>query len=417
MRVNVASLVAVLLLVGTLPAHGQQTSTVTLSGEAAKVQVDVLSGQIGERPQGSANYEQAVLYASEQLLAWGYQPTLQSFPIVNYDDRGSTLDIVSGGVARISPDTLTYSPAGQVEGPLAAVGGVGTREDLVAVDVRGKIALIQRGTLRFAEKVANAAAAGAVGVIVYNNEGSARVRGSLARRSDVPAVTVSGDDGQRLLDLLPAGPVVVRIAVDAATTEQPSTNVVAELPGGKPDAGVVVFGGHLDSVPGSPGANDNASGSAVVLELARMMALIEPSQRPHTLRFMLFGAEELGLFGSRYYVDTLAEADRKSIVAMINLDMVGVGDAWRFGGSDELVQAALGATTDMGTRALPLRGPLLGASDHASFISAGVPALFIHRVEDPNYHQAGDRPGLVDPNALGQAGTIALRVLESLAAQ
>ena len=417
MPVNVASLLAVLLVVASVPAQAQQTSTATISGEAAGLQVEVLSGQIGERPAGSANYDQAVLYASEQLLSWGYQPTLQSFPILDYDDRGSSVEIVSGGAGSVAADTLTYSAGGLVEVPLVAVGGVGTPEDVAAVDVRGKIALVQRGTLRFAEKVANAAAAGAVGVIVYNTEGPARVRGSLARTSTIPAVVISGDDGQRLLNLMSAGSVTLRLTVDASTGERPSTNVVAELPGGEPGAGVVVFGGHLDSVPGSPGANDNASGSAVVLELARMLARVDPSQRPHTLRFMLFGAEELGLFGSRYYVDTLPEADRRSIRAMINLDMVGVGEAWRFGGTESLVDVAMGASADLGQQAIPMRGPLSGASDHANFINAGIPALFIHRVDDPNYHTGGDRPGLIDPNALSAAGTIALRVLESLATQ
>jgi hypothetical protein len=95
--------------------------------------------------------------------------------------------------------------------------------------------------------------------------------------------------------------------------------------------------------------------------------------------------------------------------------MVGVGDAWRFGGTDDLVQLALGAANDLGQRGLPLRGPQSGASDHASFLEAGIPAVFLYRVEDPNYHTAGDVASQVDPQALGQAGTIALGVLDDLA--
>jgi hypothetical protein len=94
--------------------------------------------------------------------------------------------------------------------------------------------------------------------------------------------------------------------------------------------------------------------------------------------------------------------------------MVGVGDAWRFGGTDDLVQRALGAASELGQRALPLRGPLSGASDHASFLSAGVPAVFIYRTDDPNYHTANDRAELVEAEALGQAGSIAMKVLDSL---
>ena len=78
-----------------------------------------------------------------------------------------------------------------------------------------------------------------------------------------------------------------------------------------------------------------------------------------TLRFALFGAEELGLDGSQYYVQHLSDAERQALRADVNLDMVGVGDQWRFGGSEDLVQVALGAANDLGQRALPLSGPLV----------------------------------------------------------
>jgi Zn-dependent M28 family amino/carboxypeptidase len=216
--------------------------------------------------------------------------------------------------------------------------------------------------------------------------------------------------------LLGAGPLTLRLVVDASLEERSGTNVVAELPGARADAGVVIFGAHLDSVPAGPGANDNGSGSAVVLELARELAQRSPSERPLTVRFAWWGAEELGLFGSRYYVQQLSDAERHAVLGNVNLDMVGVGDAWRFGGSDDLVQLALGAATDIGERAVPLRGPQSGASDHASFLSAGIPAVFLYRTEDPNYHTANDRAEFVDATALGEAGTIALKVLDGLAA-
>jgi aminopeptidase YwaD len=401
----------------------EQQSSVSraFSGTTAKQHVDALAAQIGSRPAGSANYDQAVQYVADQLRQAGYQPTLQAFPVQTYDDRGSQLELSAAGGSSAEPtrftvDTLTYSVAGQVEGPLVVVPGVGEADDLQGVDVRGKIALVKRGTLRFSDKVANAAAAGAVGVIVYN-DGPGRVQGSLLHTEAVPAVTMSGDDGQRLVDLAAAAsaPLVLRLAVDGSIEQGAGTNVLAELPGSAPGAGSVVIGAHLDSVRAGPGANDNGSGSAVVLELARTLAQQAPSTRPYTIRFALFGAEELGLFGSRYYVDALSPADRSATVAMLNLDMIGVGTEWRFGGSDDLVQLALGAANDLGQRALPLRGPLGSASDHASFVSAGIPAIFFYRSDDPNYHTANDRAEFVDADALGNAGEMALRVLRGLA--
>ena len=389
-----------------------QTAPVAFSGTRAHQDVDVLAAQIGSRPAGSDSYEQAVRYAVYQLQQAGYAPTLQTFPVETYVDRGSTLQLPDQGEAVVAT-TLQYSVGGQVEGRLVDAG-LGRPEDIGGVDLQGKVALIKRGGLRFSDKVANTAAAGAVGAVVYNDSPGA-VQGTLADRQPIPAATVSGADGQRLLDRLAAagGELVARLTVDGAIEQRSATNVVAEQAGEEPNAGTVVFGAHLDSVAAGPGANDNGSGSAVVLELARVLA---ERHAALGLRFVLFGAEELGLFGSQHYVQGLSPAERSATRAMINLDMVGVGQAWRLGGTDELVQLGLGATSAMGERALPLHGSLASASDHASFLAAGVPALFIYRVEDPNYHTAADRAELVDAAALEQAGTIALHVLDALAA-
>jgi aminopeptidase YwaD len=407
------ALIVVVAVPGDVYAQAAPTATEAFSGVAAKQQVDALAVQIGSRPAGSAAYDQAVAYAADQLRQWGYQPTLQTFPVQTYQDRGSQVEVTSGAGLHLAADTLTYSIGGQVEAPLVSAGQ-GLPEEVAGLDLRGKIALIQRGTLRFSDKVASAASAGAVGVVVYN-DGPGPVQGTLGSPGGVPAATVSGDSGQQLQNLLAAGPVTLRLVVDGSTEQQSGTNVVAELPGSRPGAGSVIFGAHLDSVAAGPGANDNGSGSAVVLELAHELAQRSPSERPLTVRFVLFGAEELGLYGSRFYVSSLADADRAAILGTINLDMVGVGDAWRFGGTEDLVQRALGAADELGQRALPLRGALSGASDHASFLDAGIPAVFLYRVEDPTYHTANDRAELVDPTALTQAGTIALDILDSLA--
>ena len=404
-------LVAALALPATYARPAAQVQPpLSVSGARAHQHVDALAGQIGSRPAGSANYEQAVQYVVDQLHQWGYQPSLQTFPVETYDDRGSQLTLTASGES-VTAATLQYSPGGQVEAPLVSAG-LGRPDDLTGLDLQGKIALVKRGELRFSDKVANVAAAGAVGMLVYNDSSGA-VQGSLTGPGPIPAVTLSDTDGQHLLDLLASGQVVARLTVDASIEQRSATNVVADKPARNPAAQSVVIGAHLDSVPAGPGANDNGSGSALVLELAQVLATRD---EPFTLRFALFGAEELGLYGSRNYVDRLTDAERANTRAMINLDMVGVGEAWRFGGTDDLVQRALGAATDIGERGLPLRGPQSGGSDHASFLAVGVPALFIYRVEDPNYHQAGDRPELVDPNALGEAGTMALSVLDSLAA-
>lgn len=382
----------------------------SFSAEQAKRYVDALAGQIGSRPAGSANQDAAVRYLSEQLRHWGYTPEVQEFPIRSYEDRGSQVSVVRPAQRNIEANTVQYAAAGQVEAPLVSVG-LGRQNDFRGVDVRGKIALVRRGEILFSEKVENAAAAGASGVVIYNSSPS-NIQASLTGPGSIPAATISGQQGEMLVRQLASGPVVVRLAVDGSVTERKSYNVVATKPGTKP--GTVVIGGHMDSVPAGPGANDNASGTASMLELARVFSLRD---YPYTLRFVAFGAEEIGLHGSRHYVDQLSPEERRVTVAMINLDMVGVGDAWRFGGTDSLVQRALQVANELNLPAARLGASLNRASDHANFMNAGIPSLFVYRTDDPNYHSPNDRPEHVDPKALGEAGAIVLRVLDGIAAE
>ena len=139
-----------------------------------------------------------------------------------------------------------------------------------------------------------------------------------------------------------------------------------------------MLGGHLDSVVEGPGANDNASGAATVLAIAEREAGQAPgSRRP--LGIALWGAEELGLHGSRRHVRRLTEDERRAIAAYVNLDMVGSANGGRFlYGSD---QPAIRTLEAVARRVLDRRGTparersLGGGSDHAPFERAGVPVL------------------------------------------
>jgi aminopeptidase YwaD len=175
-----------------------------------------------------------------------------------------------------------------------------------------------------------------------------------------------------------------------------------------------VVGAHFDSVPAGPGANDNGSGTATVIELARYFA---QRDYPYTLYFVAFGSEEIGLRGSRHFVDALPEAERQGLRAMLNLDMVGVGQQARFSGSGELVDLARDAADALGIAGYRASRTAGASSDHESFQRAGVPILFLHRSDDPNYHSPRDRAEFVDPAYLAQAGQVAISVLERLGAE
>jgi aminopeptidase YwaD len=155
-------------------------------------------------------------------------------------------------------------------------------------------------------------------------------------------------------------------------------------------------------VPGSPGANDNASGTAVILEMARRL----PEALRKQIWFVSFDAEEDGLFGSAAFVADLPTAEIPKIKAMLNFDMVGVNNALAVGGSSNLINVVRGIDPKIG------RFNDFAGSDHASFIAEGIPAVFFWRGYEPNYHLPSDTT--VDPKLLEEVVQIGLETVRRL---
>ena len=112
----------------------------------------------------------------------------------------------------------------------------------------------------------------------------------------------------------------IEVPIKLTLEDLPSQNVIAQKPGAS-DA-VVVLGGHFDSVPGLSGANDNASGIAVLLAIAELLADVD---LPYTLRIVPFGSEELGLVGSGFYAQELGSAELENTKLMLNFDALSTG--------------------------------------------------------------------------------------------
>ncbi|MFF8014074.1 M28 family peptidase [Streptomyces sp. NPDC007929] len=148
-------------------------------------------------------------------------------------------------------------------------------------------------------------------------------------------------------------------------------NLIADWPGGDPNQ-VLMAGSHLDSVSSGAGINDNGSGSSAVLETALAVSRAQYKPTKH-LRFAWWGAEELGLVGSRYYVNRLATGDRSRISAYLNFDMIGSPNPGYFVYDDDPAIektfkdyfGGIGVPTEIETEGD-------GRSDHAPFKSAGV---------------------------------------------
>jgi hypothetical protein len=194
---------------------------------------------------------------------------------------------------------------------------------------------------------------------------------------------------------------VQKFSVDGGT----SRNVVAWWPEAK-KYGLVV-GGHMDSVRRSPGANDNASGVAVVLEMARISADREPAR---LVRFVAFGAEEYGTNGqhhngSQVYVNRLGRDGRKRLAGMVSIDMIGQGRP--------LLAATTGMAPEVVARTVhnKMRDKVAmsylitcDCSDNGPFERAGIPAVFLWSGSEPNHHEPTDTVANLNPKHVKRTG-------------
>ncbi len=390
-----------------LPTVSPVVGAAEPDGDRILEAVKTFSDTIGPRVAGTENERVAAGLIADWLDQMGYDVRLQQFPIGAEIARTSSLS-VDGADSQNVP-TLPFANSGSrdVSGRLV-YADAGLPEDFPD-DTNGAIVLIRRdGVVFFNDKVANAIAAGAAGVIIYNNERGILL-GSLANAASVPVVGISMAEGEDLKAALDQGPVMVSMSV-GSLSDATSYNVIAEPPGEDCET---VTGGHYDSVALGTGASDNGTGTATVLEIAAVMA---HNGEMGSNCFVLFGGEELGLLGSQYYVSQLTQDEKDHLKAMINLDMVGVGDdAWWLIGDEALQQQMLGLADDLGIDDAEPGTLIRGlSSDHASFAAAGIPVLMFHRWEDPLLHTPEDVSDRVVPEYLEQAARMGIALLESL---
>ena len=402
----------------------------------------------GTRVSGTPGYDQSVMYVVETLEAAGYDVEVQSFPFNAFINLGGSV------LARKTQPDPTFYEEDADFALLSQTDAGGAFARVTAVDLElglgnastsgcepedfadfpsGHIALVQRGTCTFQAKAENAADAGAVGVIIFN-QGNEEGRFDLINatlgneyQGGIPVVFTSYDLGREFSRIRN---LKLRIRTDVFRGETTSENVIATLPGENAD-NIVAVGAHLDSVEEGPGIQDNGTGSAAILETAIQLAGTTPE---NTVRFFWWGAEESGLVGSTYYVGNLSEEEIEDIALYLNFDMVGSpnyffgvydgDDSDLFGagpgpeGSQQIEQRF---EAFYESRGLPYKGTdFSGRSDYGPFIEVGIPAggLFTGAEEikteeeveiwggtagiqyDPCYHEACDTFDNVDLFAL-----------------
>src|SRR3954447_4093825 len=286
------------------------------------------------RNSGEPGYKASADYVANAMRAAGYNVTLQKYPFDYFAYAGVPK------FSEVSPNAHDYElltdwGPGQSTGatppggaPLEPAGGIvipptptsSSTSGCTSADFNGftagHIALIQRGGCNYGVKVLNAKAAGAVGVVIFNEGNPGRtsvIAGTLLDANDqpftpdIPVAFTSFDTGQSLYNEYQAGTPPV-MSLDIHVIVKPNAddyNVIAESKGGDPNH-VLVVDAHLDAIYGA-GMLDNASGSATILNIAEKMKNVTPRNK---LRFIWFGGEELGLLGSEYYVDNLSKPEQ-----------------------------------------------------------------------------------------------------------
>jgi Peptidase family M28 len=334
-----------------------------------------------------------------------YDVGSELFPYLAYEPVSASCELADEGP--VAPCAgLQCTADGEVEGD-AVYAGRGTIEELesarrAGVDVRGRIAVVHGGLI--ATVAPGLVESGAIGIVNI-----CETLGGLAghftasfyppplespwegRVLPIPGVTVEAEAGLRLVHAIASGRHRLRVAHRARYEDGETANVVGRLPGSAPEYGEVVVGAHYDTQLESPGASDNGTGLAALLELAR---LFRRRSSTRSIAFVAFAGEELAAWGAYAYVLRHLRDERR-MIAMVNLDALGAPlDATRTIVADAAIAAeAADSARQVGWDAeVTLEAGEFPYADHIPFVDAGVPACWIWRYppNHPYYHTAGD---------------------------
>lgn len=370
--------------------------------------ISVLSEDIGVRTAGSAGETAAAGYIQQVLEGYGLKTEQTPFTADVFSCSDLYLKNTTDGyefpAGPENPEVLVVEFCGSTPGTLQAelaYGGLGYPEELT--NVAGKIALIKRGDLYFYEKAVNAYNAGAAGVILFNRDDEPGfINATLSTEQVLPTVEILPEVGRALAERLLAGEsITFEMRVAAQVETKSSQNVIGTLKAKKQteDTPTVVIGAHYDGVE-CAAANDNASGTATMLEAARVL---KDCNLAANIKFMAFGAEEVGLVGSYEYVESLPKQELKKIAAMINLDMVGVGDTLAIYKESEGAKpfAADLAEAYIDKFGIDYMTGVNAQSDHVPFAEYGLSSVYLNYETDPYYHTVNDTIDKINPANLG----------------
>ncbi len=417
------------------------------------------------RGVGTEGLQQSTLWLAEQFASLGVEPAagegefLQAFevPISVEATAATALALDGAGVDNTRFVVASYSVSGRAAGEVVPVGyGISAPElehdDYDGVSVEGKIVAIRRfvptgetftdsdverryGDLRY--KVWNAREHGAVGALIVDFPVAAEGV-EMPAEAPLPSLRIDtrGDAGLPVIVLrrevgraLFAGGHHVELVVELKTQLETVHNVIGRIPATETEeqprlAGAVVVGAHIDhlGLGGSGslapdthephnGADDNASGTAALLEIARG-ALNRPSELRRDLYLVAFSGEESGLRGSTHFtLEPPPGLEMGELAAMINLDMIGRLRGNRVSamgaGSAEEWADLLPAACERAGLGCALGGDGYGPSDQTPFYAAGVPVLHLFTGAHEDYHKPSDDSSKINAAGAAQIASLA----------
>lgn len=391
-----------------------------------------LSQDIGSRMSGTEGDRKAIGWVSDHFVALGLKVELDRFNTLSWEYRDTSFKVGAPLDRALESRAAYYSyPTAQcgVEGELVFVGK-GTEEEFVTSDVKGKIALAQASSADplfwLGSFSTRARRHGALAFVVCNSVPVAFTPSHSYGRWDhsggwqndypkedesVPCVTIGSTDAMVLLYAAGRGGVRARIEVDCVTEPRDGANIRAFIPGTERPKERVLIHAHRDDGACS-GANDNGTGTVVIMMLAEIMAKLSPPKR--TIEFISTGSEEGISDGMvQYIANREKEGTLLESVAAFNIDMVGAGGPARIvdGGTypdqpehqvkhnKELNDFVEEVGKEIGVYLGHLWGNW-GTPEEGHLNEHGVPAMCLWKADDPNYHSDNEHVDNIDWNGV-----------------
>jgi len=402
--------------------------------------------EFGSRFAGTEGEKKAVEFMVERLGAYGLSNVAaEPFRYIGWFRRTADMAMVKPLECELPCMSLALSPSTPSEGLEADVVdvGAGKKQDYEKAkqQVPGKIVLCSTepfdsegnwGHRR--TRYGFAVLHGASGFIFMQHlPGQLPQTGSLRpgyrMLGEIPGVGVSLETGSFIRRQLKRGVSIHMNVQNEVKQNWTAYNVAGEIPGSKYPDELIVVGAHFDGHDIAQGAADDASGAVVVMDVARAMVPFRHLFK-RTIRFLLFGAEELGVTGSTCYLDQ-HKAEIPKMTLMINCDGAGRAGRHRFAVYCplELVQYLEGISKEI-NYPMTIPTPLGAASDHWPFFMAGIPAIgFAAGPPDPLTgavvaalgrgfgHTSADTVDKVDPRGLKEASMVLAQFLLRIASE